>query len=187
MRLRIAAVVCFFVLFAGCTNSGGAVDRAVVLRNSVLESKGCQFRTMITADYGEDIYVFSMECKTDREGNLTFSVLEPASIAGITGKITGSGGAITFDGKVLAFQTMADGQITPVCAPWVFMKALRSGYLKDCMETDGGFQISIDDSYEADALRLNIQIDTENRPKAAEVFWQGRRVLVLAVEDFMYL
>jgi len=187
MRLKIAAVLCLMFLITGCADSGGTVDRAITLRNKILESDGCQFRTVITADYGDDIYVFSMECKTDREGNLTFSVYEPTSIAGITGKITGTGGAITFDHQVLAFQTMADGQITPVCAPWVFIKALRSGYLKDCMETDGGFQISIDDSYAADALHLNLRMDAENRPVAAEIFWQGRRVLVLTVEEFMYL
>lgn len=186
MRGRLVAVLCVVILLAGCKNSGAPLDRALALRNKILDSNGCSFHTTVTADYGEKIYVFSMDCKTDKDGNLTFSVTEPATIAGITGKISSAGGAITFDDQVLAFQTMADGQITPVTAPWVFMNTLRSGYMKACTETDNGMEISIDDSYAEDALHLSI-IAEDDVPVSAEIFWQGRRVLTLSVESFTYL
>ncbi|MBQ8880880.1 MAG: hypothetical protein IJ030_01725 [Oscillospiraceae bacterium] len=151
-----------------------------------MSANGCSFRATVTADYGEQIYVFKMDCQTDREGNLTFSVTEPTTIVGITGKITGTGGAITFDDKVLAFQTLADGQVTPVTAPWLFMKTLRSGYLKDTAATEAGFEISIDDSYAEESLQLRIRTEGE-LPVFAEIFWQSRRVLTLNVEDFVFL
>lgn len=186
MRARLAAIVCVLFLLSGCKGSGDALDRAVALRNRVLDSSGCSFCVAVTADYGEQIYVFKMDCKVDREGNMTFTVTEPATIAGITGKITGTGGAITFDDKVLAFQTIADGLVTPVTAPWLLMKTLRSGYLKDAVATDTGFEISIDDSYAEESLQLRIRT-AGDLPSAAEIFWQGRRILTLTVEDFSFL
>ena len=136
MRRRLAAIICVLFLLTGCKGNDSSLDKAVVLRNKLLQSDGCIFQATITADYGEQIYEFRMECQVDREGTLSFTVTEPATIAGITGKISGTGSAITFDDKVLAFQTIADGLITPVSAPWLFIKTLRSGYLRDAAKTD---------------------------------------------------
>ncbi|MBQ5607614.1 MAG: hypothetical protein IIU86_01150 [Oscillospiraceae bacterium] len=186
MRVKVAAILCVLFLFSGCNNADAPLDKALALRNRILDSNGCSFRVNITADYVEKVYVFGMDCEADKEGNLTFSVTEPDTIAGITGKITTAGGAITFDDKVLAFKTMADGQITPVTAPWLFINTLRSGYLNGCTEGENSFEISIDDSYEEDALRLNIRVEND-LPVFGEIFWQGRRLLTLTVEDFAYL
>ena len=186
MRIRLAAIVCVLLLLSGCKAGGNSLGRAVTLRNSILDSNGCSFRTTVTADYGEQIYVFKMDCKTGRTGDLTFTVVEPATIAGITGKISGSGGEIIFDDKVLAFQTIADGLVTPVSAPWLFVKTLRSGYLKSVAETDYGYEISIDDSYAEESLQLQIQVAAEV-PTSAEIFWKGRRILTLSVENFSIL
>jgi len=186
MRIRLAAIICLCFLFSGCGNGGASLDKAILLRNSILNSNGCSFQTTITADYGEKIYIFSMDCTADKDGNLAFTVTEPGTIAGITGKITATGGAITFDDQVLAFQTVADGQLSPVAAPWLLVKTLRSGYLKDVAANDTGLQISIDDSYDDDALQLQIRTDGQS-PVFGEVFWNGRRVLTLAVENFTIL
>ena len=186
MRVRLAAIFCVVILLSGCKGSGDSLDRAVDLRNRILRANGCSFTATVTADYGEQIYVFKMDCEADREGNLTFSVKEPATIAGITGKISGTGGAITFDDKVLAFQTIADGLVTPVTAPWLIIKTLRSGYLKDTAETEQGIEISIDDSYAEESLQLRIRT-VEDLPASGEIFWQGRRILTIVVENFSFL
>ena len=155
-------------------------------REKMLSSNGCSFSTTVTADYGEQIYTFSMDCVCDKEGNLTFSVTKPESIAGITGKVSSEGGSLTFDDKILAFQTIADGQITPVTAPWLFMKTIRSGYLNGCSIQEDGIEITIDDSYREDALRLLVSVKNDV-PSSAEIFWKGRRVMSLIVENFAYL
>ena len=185
MRRRLAAIICMIFLFTGC-KSGDSLNSAMALRNRILDSNGCSFRTTVTADYGEQIYEFKMDCQTDGNGDLSFSVIEPATIAGITGKISGSGGAITFEDKVLAFQTIADGLVTPVSAPWLFVKTLRSGYLKSVSETNYGYEISIDDSYAEESMQLQIQA-VGDAPVSAEIFWKGRRILTLSVENFSIL
>lgn len=186
MRLKVVAIVCVILLLSGCKGANAPTDKALALRNRILDSNGCSFHAAVTADYGEKIHTFSMDCVTDKEGNLTFTVTEPITIAGITGKITAMGAGITFDDKVLAFQSIVDDQVTPVVAPWLFIKTLRSGYLRDCSDSENGYEITIDDSYAEDALRLNIRIQ-DDLPVAGEIFWKGRRVLTLLVETFTYL
>ncbi len=186
MGVRLVSLFCAVVLLTGCKSGKAPLDKAMALRSKMLTANGCRFYTTITADYGEQIYIFSMDCTTDQQGNLNFSVTEPATIAGITGTVSAKGGAITFDDKVLAFQTMADGEISPVTAPWVFVNTLRSGYIKGCAETDDCMEISIDDSYEEEALHLQI-IVRNDLPVSAEIFWKGRRVLTLSIENFACL
>lgn len=186
MRVKAAVLLCLIVLLTGCKSAKEPLDRALALRNQIAESNGCSFHTTVTADYGEKLYTFEMDCQTDKEGNLTFTVTKPDTIAGITGKVSAAGGALTFDDKVLAFQDMADGQVTPVAAPWLFINSLKSGYLKGCGEIHNGIEISIDDSYRDDALHLIVSTDADV-PNSAEIFWKGRRVLTLAVDNFVYL
>lgn len=186
MRSRLAIVLCVLFLLSGCKGSTDALDSAITLRNKLLRVDGCSFIAAVTADYGEQIYEFKMDCETDREGNLSFTVIEPTTIAGIAGKVSGTGGAITFDDKVLAFQTIADGLVTPVSAPWLFVRTLRSGYLKSSTATDQGIEISIDDSYAEESLRLCIRT-AGDVPAFAEIFWQGRRILTITVENFTFL
>ena len=186
MRIKFAAFLCVLFLMAGCNSNQEPLDRALELRSKITQSNGCSFSATVTADYGEKLYDFSMDCVTDQSGNLSFTVTSPETIAGITGKISSTGGAISFDDKVLAFQTLAEGQLAPVTAPWLLVKTLRSGYLKDCCQTEKGLQISFDDSYEEDSLHLLV-MTKENIPVSAEIFWKERRCLTLEIENFSYL
>ena len=186
MRRMLLSLLCVIILLSGCGTSDFSINKAMTIRKKLLDSNGCSFKATVTADYGKEIYQFSMDCQVDKDGNVTFTVLTPESISGISGKISDEGGAITFDDTVLAFQMLADGQVTPVSAPWLLIKTLRSGYLNGCANTDKGFQISIDDSYAEESLHLEI-MTVDLSPVSAEIYWQGRRVLTLLVENFTYL
>jgi hypothetical protein len=174
------------VLLTGCAASDKALDRAMTMRQQ-LQSSGCRFDCTVTADYGAVIHSFTMRCAADQQGTLTFEVLSPESISGITGTISQSKGKLTFDDKALAFDLLADGQLSPVSAPWVLIHTLRGGYLASCAEIEGGMLLSIDDSYEEDPLRLDIRMDEDGKPKSAEILWQGRRILSMEVENFEFV
>ena len=119
------------VLLCGCSAGTAQMDRALALRGKIQQNE-VAFDVELTADYGDKIYSFSMECQGDKLGNLRFKVTEPKSIAGITGLVSKDSGKLTFDEKVLAFDMMADGLISPVSGPWVMLETLRSGYLTSC-------------------------------------------------------
>lgn len=186
MKRRFAVFVCVICLLSGCS-SRNSMDEAIRLRTDLLAGSGCSFQCEITADYGEKLYTFGMECQGDQEGNLLFTVTEPTTIAGICGRVTGTEGALTFDDRVLAFETIADGYLTPVSAPWVFVKTLRSGYLRSCVETEDGFCMEIDDTYAESSLQLRIYTDKNAVPTGGEIFWNNRRILTLEVDHFTIL
>lgn len=184
---RMAVVLCFLLLLTGCSGTEDHMDRAMALRAKLLAATGCSFDAVITADYGDISYTFSMSCSADAQGNLRFSVAEPQTIAGISGTVSATGGKLTFDDKVLTFGLMADGLVTPVSAPWLLMKTLRSGYLTSCGREGGNLRLSIDDSYAEDAMHLDIWLGEGDLPIRGEILWQGRRLLSVQVENFTFL
>lgn len=183
---RIIAIV-LMVLMVGCSKADTALDQAITLRNRLLDGNGCSFDAVITADYGEKLYTFSLNCQADAAGNLAFTVTEPKSISGITGTISDSGGKLTFDDQALAFEMLADGQVTPVSAPWLFLKTLRSGYLNAAGRDGEHTKLIIDDSYEENPIQLDIWLDENMIPIRGEILWQGRRVVSLSVNNFQIL
>ena len=183
---RIIPILLILVLLAGCAGARDTMDRAMALRSALL-AKGAEFDAAVTAAYGDKTYSFGMHCRMEAQGKVTFSVTAPETIAGITGTVSASGGKLTFDGNALAFTLLADGQVSPVSGPWLLMKTLRSGYLTSCGVEDGCLRIAIDDSYEDDALHLDVWLDESDCPKRGEILWKGRRILTVEIENFVFL
>ena len=180
-KLSVLLIVLLFL--GGCSGKQEELERAMTLRAKLLASE-CSFDAKITADYGDKLYVFAMACQGDSRGNLTFTVTEPESIAGITGVISRDGGKLTFDDTALAFPLMADDQLTPVSAPWIFLKTLRGGYLTSANTEEELLHLTIDDSYEEDALQLDIWLDGQNLPVQSDILYDGRRILTVQVSNF---
>lgn len=170
----------------GCSQSDGGMDQALILREQLLKGNGCQFAATVTADYQDVYYTFKMRCEGDSAGNVKFEVIEPESIRGITGMVSSEGGKLTFDDQVLVFATLAEGEITPIAAPWVFLHTFQSGYIDGCAKDIDGFTLQINDSYADDAIQLSMRIEG-NVPVKAEMFWKNRRVVTITVEDFSIL
>lgn len=183
---RIVILLCALLLLTGCSGKNQELDRAMNLRSKLL-SKTVAFDANITADYGDKTYTFAMNCQVDSQGQLSFTVIEPELISGITGTVSATGGKLTFDDVALSFELLADGQFSPVSGPWILMKTLRSGYLTSCTQEGDAFRISIDDSYKEDALHLDIWLNSEDAPIRGEIMWQGRRLLSIDVKNFTFL
>lgn len=184
---RLCSLALVFVLFlTGCGAGASELDEAMALREKLLKASGCSFDASVTADYGDKLFSFRLRCQGDSTGNLTFSVLEPESIAGISGTVSSDGGALTFDGTALSFPMMADGQVTPVTAPWLLLKTLRGGYLTSAGREENRLRMAIDDSYRDDALHLDIWAE-EGNPVRGEILYDGRKILSVDVADFQFL
>lgn len=178
------AVLMIACMLGGCSTTDHQLDQAMELRKTILTAESCTFGAVITADYGDKLYSFQMDCSADTSGNLSFTVTAPDTISGITGMISQEGAALTFDDKVLAFPMLADNQLSPVSAPWVFLSTLRSGYITGCSREDDTTCIYIDDSFEENPLYLEIYTDKDMNPIRAEIFWNQRRILSADILDF---
>ena len=184
---RLLCLIILLSAFSGCGNNENEMKFILSFRQHLLGGNGCSFSAEITADYGEEIYWFTVLCQGDKQGNLTFTVAKPDNISGICGLVTDLGGSLTFDETVLSFPPIADGQITPVVAPWIFLKTLRSGYIASCTKADWMLSLQIDAGYHEKALHLDIWFDESGSPARGEILWEGRRILSLIVRDFTIL
>lgn len=181
---KLLGVLCVVLLFTGCGGKSQELEQAMGLRARLLASQGCSFDATITADYGDELHTFAMSCESDNRGNVSFSVTAPESIAGITGKVDGEGGKLTFDDKALHFDLMADNQITPVSGPWILMKTLLGGYITSCGMDGEYLRLAVDDSYEDDALHLDIWLNEDDKPVRGEIFFDSRRIVTLELQNF---
>lgn len=172
------------VLLCGCGGKNQELDQALKLRTLLLAAEGCSFQAVVTADYSDKTYTFTVDYQSDSQGNVTFTVKEPETIQGITGSISSEGGKLTFDDKALAFELLADGQVTPVSAGYLLLKTLRSGYVRSCGKAGDNIQVLIDDSYQEDALLLDILLGRENLPVYAEILYKDRRFLSMNIKNF---
>lgn len=184
--MKILAAVLVVCFLSGCTGDHSGLDRAMDLRARLLTAD-VSFDAEITADYGDELHSFSVFCEGDSRGNLGFRVTAPQTIAGITGKIEAGEGRLTFRDTALAFPLLAEEQLSPVSAPWIFWQTLRSGYLTAAGMEAELLRLSIDDSYEEDALTVDIWLNGEDIPIRAEILHDGRRILTLTIENFQIL
>ena len=180
---KIGCLVLALLMLAGCGKANDDLQRAMDIRGA-LQDKNMHFSAEITADYGDVYYTFSMDCDVNKDSSVQFEVTKPDTICGIGGHISAVGGDLTFEDIILAFETMAEGRITPVSAPWVMMKALRSGFLIGCTKEEDLLRIAVEDSYEDKAMRLDIWVDEEGYPVASDIYWDGRRLLSLTITNF---
>jgi hypothetical protein len=114
-------------------------------------------------------------------------VIDPESISGISGVMDEGKGALTFDEHVLAFSMLADGYISPVSAPWLMIRSLRSGYIRGCGMEEDYIRVIIDDTYEGESIQMDIWLDELQHPTQVDCLWQGRRIISMQVKNFQYL
>jgi hypothetical protein len=171
------------LLLGGCSGENAELEKGMALRSRMLKAETVSFTADIEADYGDKLNLFSMECQTDSKGDMCFTVTAPRSIAGITGQISGGNGALTFGDTALHFELLTDDLLSPVSGPWILIQALRSGYLTSAGTEEGYVRLTIDDSYEEDALQVDVWLKESDLPERAEICHEGRRILTLVVKD----
>lgn len=186
MKNTAVLLICILML-CGCGGNESAINQAISFRQKLLASQQCRFECTVTADYGESYYTFDLRCEFDKSGAMTFAVQAPDSISGIRGTVAANGGNLVFDDQALVFPIIADGYISPVSAPWLFMKSLRSGYINSCGAEGDGFRISLDDSFAESPLQLEIWTGSDFSPSRCELLWQGKRILTLQIREFSFM
>ncbi len=183
---KVITLLIGFLFLTGCSSSGGTQDKLLQLRNRLEKEPYC-FTAHIQSDFGKVVYDFSLNCQFDTMGNMTFSVIAPESIAGVTGTVSGCGGALTFLDTSVGFPLLAEGELSPVSAPWLLVRGLRSGYLAAWSEKGQQTALTIDDSFSGEPMQVRLILNEAMVPYSAEILWDGRCILSLSVDNFQFL
>ena len=182
MKLVVLSLV--LCLLTGCSANDDTLDRHLEFRSKLMAADEITFDVTINAYYPKEVYNFQLNCRTNDSDEISFTVKSPESIAGISGIVGNENAAITFDDKVLAFPMLADDRLSPVSSPWIFYNTLRNGYLRGSMNSDDGYILLIDDSYNENSLQLKIETNIQAIPLHAEIYYQGNMVIALDIENF---
>lgn len=184
--IRLMIVLLLIAILPGCGTKEPGVDRAMDLRQR-MTAGSFSFQCEVTADYGDRIYVFSMDCVADATGNIQFKLLQPDTVSGISGSISQHGGKLTFDDQVLLFEPLTQGELTPSIAPWIMVKAIQGGYVRSVENQNSHFEIVIDDYHSGESFKALLTVDQTLYPEMCEIIWNNRRVLSIRINGFQYL
>ncbi len=180
---RVACAVLILLCLCGCKNDTGQMDGFISFRDALNKAEKCEFTCKIVADYIAYTYSFGVKCTTFQDGKMEFTILEPDTIASITGSISEEKAGLIFDDQIIAFEPLSQGQLSPAIAPWLFMKALKSGYLSSAGQD--GKRVTVSDTYRQEAFQVNIWFNETYTPSGCEIFWDGTRILSLQIEEFI--
>ncbi len=172
-------------MLTGCKGEESLLSQGIAFRGELLSAGGCRFRGEITADYGQEIRTFTLDCVADQEGNVTFCVLAPDTIADITGYIEGDEGMVTYDGLQLAFPLLVYDRISPVSAPGLIVQC----WLKEFILSAGMSQDIYRATYEKKIQENVLLIDTyfeKDIPISAELCYNGSRIIEMKITEFSY-
>lgn len=175
------------MFFSGCGKQDVLMGQVLKLRSSISQCEECTFQTDVTADYGDSTYSFGMNCVLNEDGIMNLTVTNPETISGISVRIDKETGKFVFDDKMLVFEMIADGHISPVGAPFLLIKALRSGYISTCGKNGDRTVVQIDDSFANTQYVAQVYLDSSFHPDYAEIIWDGKRILSLDINEFVIL
>ena len=183
MQRMLSVIAIAILILSGCSPTGEALEPGLQLREKVLAANGTNFTAQIRSSYDDSEYSFSLQCRIDSNGMLSFTVLSPEVIAGITGTIDQQSGKLSFDDTVLAFPLLAEGELSPVCAPWILYKSIVGGYLRAAGAEEDYTRLTIEDTFLGENFTLELWLK-DTIPAYAEIIWQGRNILSLSIDAF---
>ena len=169
---------------SGCSSTESELDTGMQLRSKILQTPQCSFSAEIAAEYGDRIFLFATACETDPNGNIVFTITAPDTISGISGKLTGESGNLIFTDMALAFPLLAEDLPSPISAPWLFLNALRSGFIVSACTEEDRIRLSVDDTFEDNALRVDIWLGSDQLPQDVDILWDGNRILTMRITEF---
>lgn len=130
IRVCTAFLLCLGLL-SGCVGEQSESDLALQLRTDFLSRSGCAGEVMLTADYGQRVYEYTLTfSETEKEG-LTLVLTAPESVAGITATVAQGETALTFDGVQLETGPLNDEGLSPLDALPTFFTAMESGFIAE--------------------------------------------------------
>ena len=134
VRKMISCVLMMTLLLTGCGKSeaDNPDHLASLIRAEYLALTGWSAVTELTADYGEQVFDFTVKASWEQDGDTVLTVIEPELIAGITARIRDGETLLEYDGMGLSLGMLDLSGITPVSSIPALMDCITTGYMARC-------------------------------------------------------
>ena len=182
LRLKSAVLLILCLLLTGCSSSDDTMASAMAFRTELVQSGGCTFTAQVTADFGDSVREFAMDCCSDEKGNVSFTLKEPETLEGITGSVTDAGGKITYDGMSAEFGLLADEKVIPAAAPAIAASCWAGEYISCTGMEDELCRVTCEKGFEK---KLIVDTWFQNQvPICCEMCYNGTEILKMEITDF---
>lgn len=134
MRRTLSCVLMMTLLLTACGGSGkeDPRQRAALIRSEYLDLAGWSSVITLTADYGEQVYDFTVRAGWERAGETVLTVLSPELLAGITARVRDGEGLLEYDGAGLSIGRLDGEGLSPISAVPALMEQITEGYMARC-------------------------------------------------------
>ena len=182
-RVFAILTVVSVLLCVGCGSTESHLEEAITFRAELVQAGGCTFQSQITADYGDQVERFTVNCQGDAEGTVHLTIVEPAVLEGVTATVTEGGGAITYDGLSVDFGLLAQGNVIPAAAPSIVLTCWLSEYISAAGQEGEYYRVTYQKDYEEKQLIVETYFKN-GLPNYAEVCYNNQGVLKLQFSEF---
>ncbi len=193
MRKLMSCVLMMTLLLTGCgtKKDDSPENLAALIRAEYLSMSGCSFAVNLSADYGEQVFDFTVDAAWERGGDTVLTVNEPKLIAGITARIRDGETLLEYDGVGLSLGMLDLSGLTPVSAIPVLMECITTGYMARCSWSGEGENRELmvlcrePDAAAQEGTEFTLYFDPITHAlKRAEVSVSGVRCLTAQFADF---
>ncbi len=146
---RFAPMMILLLTLAACGRGAASEDAlALEARTQYLEMSTCGGEVLLTADYGDRMYEYTVSFTWQQGGEMALEITAPQELQGVKARIAPGETYLEYDGASLETGPLDTMGLSPMAGAFETLKELQGGYIASaCSERLG----------ERDCLRLNLQ------------------------------
>ena len=180
----IISVLCLLLALGGCGGGTDAMQQALDLRTAILDAGGCTFAASVTANLGDTVCQFGLDCQFSPQTGTRLTVKEPEEIAGLTADVAADGVTVSFDGALLVFGPLAAGLVSALTGPSLAAGAWTQEYIRDAGLEDGAVRFTCLTGFDEAELQIDTWLDERGLPCRCEISSSGTLILACQITDF---
>ena len=184
--LGFALLLCLCLTACGDSKADRSMQQAVDFRTALMSAEGCVFLAEVSADFGEKIYEFTLQCDYTPDDSAALTVTAPEMIAGIEATVSADGAKVTFDDTELDFGRLANGRVAPMALPWLLGRAWSSEYIGSAGKDGENTLMTCLMGYGDEEITVETWLDENSVPIRCDVSCDGVRCLAVTITEFRY-
>ncbi len=179
-------------LLSACSSSADAPQEAEAFRAFISEKSSATMEAVVSADYGDRVYDFTLRYDYLRDGKSTIEIMEPEPVRGIRATIEAGQTQLEYDGMILDTGALPGTGLSPVDVLPTMLKTWSEGYLdsagKESLDGRDVLHFVFTSTVSEVSIEQHVWVEQESfTPVRAEMMADGTRVLSVLFSQVVFL